>query len=154
MKHLKLFENFKDSKKKMVLIIGLPGSGKSHLMKNINDGSFIEFDDPEEIEFDEESNDFSKSWDKIKKVLLEGKNIIINSGDFIQPHGENLISFFQDLGKTYDYSIRTIYFENNPEQCIKNIEKRGFRMFDNDAMYYASKNYKIPVGAEIIQVYR
>ena len=150
MKHIKLFESYA---KKMVLIVGLPGSGKSQLTKQINDGSFVEFDDPEKREWDKELDSFGEPWAPIKKELSSGKNVIINSGDFTEPGGEDLISFFQNLGKSHNYSVRTIYFENNPEQCIKNLEGRNFRKMKKDMIYYASKNYKIPIGAETVPVY-
>jgi predicted kinase len=156
MKHISSFELFESTSKKMVLIVGLPGSGKSELTRKINsEKSYVEFDDPEEHPYDEDLDNFSENYyPQIEKALKKGLNVIINSGDFIQPHGQDLIQILEKMGKNLGYSVRKIYFENDPEQCLKNQNDRGYRIFTREEMYQASKSYKIPSDAEIVPVYK
>ena len=154
MRHIQTYHLFESTSRNMTLIVGLPGSGKSELTKRLNpQGTQVEFDDPDPFEWDSDST-ADKPYAQIEDALEQGESLIINSGDFIMPHGKELLDTFKEMGERHGYTIRTIYFENDPEQCLKNQSERGYRSFTKEEMLQASKTYHIPPGAEIVPVYR
>lgn len=121
----------------LVVVIGLPGSGKSTLCKS-RFKDFIIFDD-----------DYNNK--KIKKYLSEGKNVCVNHPDLCNYKiYQNFVHQFQDT------EIKTICFEKNIEECDYNRNWRDDPLFDYDDYFkeisneYNIINYK---PDEIIPVY-
>ena len=146
MNHLKKFESFNSEnlQRKFIWIHGLPGSGKTHLSNEISkDQKFVILDDIGNIS-------------KVVSNLDKENNIILSS-----PYFDNYINLGLDLKlksilKDYDYDIDEIWFENNPENCIKNIKNRTDHKIDSVSIIPEipnfSRNYIIPVGVKTIPV--
>ena len=69
--------------------------------------------------------------------------------------------FLQNIKKISDVNpnakLDWIYFENDPESCLKNVERRnreeGYRKVDS-FIKNLHQFYKIPDGATTVQVYK
>jgi predicted kinase len=150
MKHIvsySLFEN--RSKVSMVWIHGLPGSGKSHLIREIISDSDLEwrvFDD-------------SASVEEIVSALQSGEHVILASPYFedytLIGLGEKLR---QGLAELEGVDLREIWFSNDPEQCIENVLSRKGHSIDARSIVHElphfSKRYRIPDGVENVPVWR
>src|ERR1035437_3143132 len=87
----------------ITLIIGLPSSGKTTYAKTLN-GLLV--DDPQSV----------------KELPDVCNHLIITDPNFcVQNVLDNAIQYLQEKYQTYN--IKRIYFENNPQQCLKNCKK-------------------------------
>lgn len=120
---------------KFFVLIGLPGSGKTHLAKQMN-GNFVD--------------DF-KSFDELVD-LKKDINIVASPFLCLKTSRDSLVHF---LNKKYQNpEIYYCYFENKPDKCIKNIQIRNDgRAISESFIKYLSKNYEIPKGVKTIDVY-
>ena len=138
---MKTFEQFiteMTNKPELILIIGLPGSGKTTLMNKLNkNNKYIEMDD-------------SLHVSEIQEHLDKKENMIVASGNFCQY--PSVVDEFEKAGEEAGYSVKKLYFENDPEKAYKNQEKRGYRIFDYKYFLRSAQHYKIPEGAEIIPI--
>lgn len=121
----------------ITLLVGLPGSGKTWYANNV-------------LEYDEFLDDPKSFFDFPKTV--NGHLVI----------ADPLLCYAHARAKTilpYMYpgeTIKYIFFENNPEKCIKNVEYRTKNGDNRDVLkpiQYLSKMYTIPEDAEIIQIW-
>ena len=144
MRYLKTFEGL--NKPKLIWIHGLPGSGKTHLMKDLNDGSFVVLDD-------------TSSISDIKSELEQNNNIILAS-----PYFDNYLnSLFlgetklRTILKDYNYDVEEVWFENDLQMCIQNLKNRTEHTINTKQiipdMKHFSKDYKIPNGVKTIPVW-
>lgn len=110
MKHIKLFEDY-NNKYKTIVILGLPGSGKSHLankiLKENPDMNYVIYDD---FEFRE----------CIKKMGTE--NQISADGSLLERPGE--IARIKQTGESKGVDVEFMYFENDPEKSLHNAKRR------------------------------
>jgi GTPase SAR1 family protein len=110
MKHIKLFEDYNDNYKTIV-ILGLPGSGKSHLankiLKENPDMNYVIYDD---FEFRE----------CIKKMGTE--NQILSDGSLLERPME--IWRIKQTGESKGVDVEFMYFENDPEKALHNAKRR------------------------------
>lgn len=124
---------------KVIAIVGLPASGKTHYGKNLSKktgGLYI--DDP-------------KNWSDLEKQLINYKgDTVILSDPFLcfEDHQEVAQSRFMFLG----YETEWVFFENNPTQCKENAKARGDSSF-NDIDWF-SRKYSIPENAKIVPVWK
>ena len=151
MKYIKEFSEFKQNE--CVIIMGLPGSGKTTLAKKIQkenpDKSYRMFDD----------------FQRIKSLEFAGKIDMIISNSMLIKHG---LSEYERLCKENNSKLRVIWFENDPEQCLKNMSSRWYQMSDEDKVLNKhqdpkvlkeellnfSKMYHIPDKAETVPVFK
>ena len=138
---------------RITYIIGLPGSGKSHLIKELNrteDNCVI--DDP--INFVEDVLPF-----------LDGRDLIIADPNLCVPGLRTasksviLDQLFKKRGvKKEAIKIQYIYFENDPEQCKKNIEYRekneGCTKNADVSLDILTKIYLMPKDVNPIKVWK
>jgi predicted kinase len=151
MRYLKLFENFKF---KVIVIIGLPGSGKT-MLTNI-----LKKDIPDCIVYD----DF-EIYEAMKDI---GKsNMIISDGGIIEKPN-TFLRKIKDLCEERNCVMEEIYFENDPKSCEINIRKRCKKMSDSEKrkephknpiilipqMEWYSSKYKIPENRKVIPVFK
>jgi hypothetical protein len=97
-------------KNKLVIIVGLPGSGKTIFSKKYYK-NYICYDD-------ELFNLY-----KIKKDLYDYKKVIVVSATFCNVC--NYLNFIEKLNLKNDENIITVCFNSDLKQSIKNIKTRG-----------------------------
>lgn len=121
--------------KKITLIVGLPCSGKSVLLKTFDNEKNIIIDDPKDF-----NND-------VLPYLYNDKHVYI--ADMMLCETENRVACINVLN-TYcngTVDIDFIYFENEPNKCLRNLLHR-FEQDDDRKVYNAigiyTKLYKIP----------
>ena len=120
-----------------VLIIGAPGSGKTHLaQKAYQPLGFVLFDDP-------------KPGDTFLIEKYTGRNIVITDPFLCDSKIRELcIQFLEKKG----WEVSCVYFENNPEKCEKLLKWR--KRNDNSRITgYRVWNYEIPDGAETLLIW-
>jgi predicted kinase len=142
---IKRFESY--NKSKLVWIHGLPGSGKTTIANQINKNKdFIILDDISNIS-------------DLENELNKGNNIILSS-----PYFDNYLnSIFsgetklRTTLKDYDYDIEEIWFENDLQTCIQNLNNRTEHKISTKQiipdMKQFSKDYKIPSSVKAIPVW-
>jgi hypothetical protein len=121
----------------IILIIGLPASGKTHLATSLGEQLGIPvFDDPTSTDF-------------LRTVTYDG--MIITDPKFCDPSilrsAEGLILKHFPKGQ-----IQYIYFENDPAQCLINAAQRPGKLVTN-FIQQLSKVYKIPEGSPVVSVF-
>jgi predicted kinase len=110
---------------KILIIIGLPGSGKTNLVNNITNNITDNITDnitnniTDYIIFDDFISLFYTG--EIIKSIKSGKNICL-----IDPRlcMYEIFKKYIEIIQKYDTDIFLILFENNPSQCLKNVNKR------------------------------
>ena len=140
---IKRFESF--NTKKFVWIHGLPGSGKTYLANQMN-----------------KNNDYTILDDiidmsKVQAEMDKGNNIILSSPYFEKYIGMSLESRLRKALEGSDYQLEEIWFENNPQNCIKNINNRvdhniKANILAPEVMELAYR-YRIPEGSKVIPVW-
>lgn len=99
---------------KLTIVIGLPGSGKSHLMQQWL------VDNPNGIGYDDFMDKFHTG--ELIEQLAGNTNVMINDPRLcFSSTFERCIKHFERLVSRQN--MRLILFENNVEQCIENINK-------------------------------
>jgi len=123
---------------KITLIAGLPGSGKSFLGTEMakNGSSFI--DDISMI-----------GIVPLENAIKKYEHIIIADVFLCEERTRELaVKRLKSLG-IKKKEIEWIFFENNPEKCLKNVERRDDGRKVKLLIEDLSKDYVIPVGAEV-----
>ncbi len=150
-------------KKKIILIVGLPGSGKSHLIQDrfSNKEKYIVFDDVQgRAVLDCPNFCFSRHYPKIIAELKLGeKDVVISDISFCEePKFSNTKEILRWwIGDSnLDYEIQPIFFENSPEDCLanleSNIENRSKMIHKFTIRYFPQQMVK--TGDELISVYK
>ena len=148
---------------KIIVIIGLPGSGKTTYLKD------------HEKEFGDAliCDDYYKSapgrivecrgsayYPDLKKALENGRNVVIADIVFCEDEmrkemQDGIAALLADLD--IDASVEYRFFENNPEACIANILQRNRTERVGSELKFIVEHrdsYRIPDGATTLPVYR
>lgn len=102
-------------KNKVTFIVGLPGSGKTHLLnKIVNENTFtVGFDDPDE-----------HSLELALEMLKNNLNVVFADCNLcIEENRKNAKQII--LNAFPETKIEWIFFENSPEKCFNNVTLRG-----------------------------
>jgi hypothetical protein len=145
-----LYEARKPVPYESIIIMGLPGSGKSSLAKEIQSRSpekrFVIYDDFE-------------SQKALPKMGSE--NQIISDTMLTLDPPEGGLEDFEEVAEFKGSKLQIIYFENDPESAQKNITTRWqsgqAQKHQRPGMlnpFWMSKRYKVPPGAKTIPVFR
>lgn len=119
----------------ITLIIGLPASGKtSYAYKMITD---VLIDDPRNL-------DDVKGYDGVESIVITDPYFCVE---------ETLHKAVQTLGVIYlNTEFEFVYFENNPENCLRNAKNRPQKKTDN-LIKQLSKVYNPPSDAIPVKDY-
>jgi predicted kinase len=118
-----------------ILIVGLPGSGKTHLAntKYVPKG-FLLLDDP-------------RTKDELIEHLRTGVDLVITDPHLCKHNFRNIA---KDLLESWSYQVEFVYFENNPEKCRKLIKHRNDgRLIER----FESFQYTIPTDVTPLAIY-
>ena len=144
---------------KIIIVIGLPGSGKTHYIKNkfSSNKSILICEDY----YKNSGGIFADSeyYYDVINALKENREIIISDIIFCQKGRlAKFINILEGLSKSLGVKIDLdfIYFENNPECCKKNVIKRNREERTDIEMSFIEKvspKYKIPKGEKMVPVF-
>lgn len=143
-------------KTEIILIVGLPGSGKSHYIKGLTEqDNFSVFDDFYS-KAEESKIESSVYYDDLIEILDKGGKCIISDIVFCQKNRLDEIKKFINENCKVEFDLKIHFFKNDPENCRKNIIKRGVEKINGEISFIESngKNYLIGEDADkIIDVY-
>ena len=129
---------------KIIFLVGLPGSGKTYLGKQLESDTSLFIDD---ISI---SNDGLTSL--INAINSNNYKTIIVADVFLCKHFERILAFSFLRYINYSGDIEWIFFENDPEKCLKNVEKRADGRKVERLIMELSKKYTIPVNSEVKEI--
>jgi len=134
---------------KVVLIIGLPASGKStYIKKNYSQEEYVILDD-----YGVKNPEGDKI--KLKQGIAENRDIVIADVHFCKTvTRESAIKKIMELSKD-KAEIEQIFFENNIEKCYKNMETRhlnGDKRIVEPTIRRYSAIYVIPEGVVPVKI--
>jgi hypothetical protein len=119
---------------KIVFIIGLPGSGKTHYARTLVGNDVMIMDD-----FSKNDIQFLPSENTVNTLVIIDPNLC-NSAVL-----SDAINFFRARYSTADFEY--IYFENAPEKALRNIQKRNDNRPVAGFIQMNTKIYNPPAGA-------
>lgn len=127
---------------KFILLIGLPGSGKTHY-GNATGLPFLD---------DVTQNGGVKAVRNFVETA-NSDTVVLSDYSFIFPdelmRAETVLRGMWP-GSKFEY----IVFANDPEQCWKNVQRRqDGRVITRDALMVAAKYFKYPDGATFVPVF-
>jgi predicted kinase len=122
---------------KVTVIVGLPGSGKSHYINEHADKDTMIVDDPKHI---------SELPDKLTS------NLIIADCHLCKPKSREALNNILDI-RYPKAEIEYIFFENNPDQCLKNVKHRNDGRYVEPTIKNYSKVYTIPEDAITVSIF-
>jgi GTPase SAR1 family protein len=144
---------------KIILIVGLPGSGKSTLVKNsFSNSSYKVFDDfNANAVVDNGEFTYSKYYPElIEAVKVASHDIVISDISFCkQPKFRSAIRILKwwvnELSS--NYTIEAILFENEERKCINNVKKDTSRYINGRLQKIAelSPEYKPQILAGLVK---
>lgn len=126
---------------KVIFIAGLPGSGKTHLAKELAKNGYELFDDV----------GAETAKEDVINCMRDGKDCIV-----VDPHFCSLGArqAAQKIAEKFSAEVEWIFFENNPELCLKNAKRRNDGRKVEDFIKSLSKVYSIPENEKSIPVYK
>ena len=141
---------------KLIIVIGLPGSGKSYYIKKLLGDKKIE---PEYVYDDFHANAHNDSskvtasryFHSLIEGLKNGKNCLVSDIAFCK--NERMEALKNTIVEPCEIELHC--FENNPTQCKKNIAIRARESANTEMSLVNSLTceYQIPEGAKLIPVY-
>ena len=140
---------------KFFVVIGLPGSGKSHLVRDLHKKycAFAVEDYMKDSIKGLPQLTKSQHHNKLMCSLREGRNCVIADIEFCKRcRRDELERIVQDV--VPGIKIKWRYFENDPEKCIKNVKHRNSpnAQEEIEKIGCLSKQYYIPPNVKPIPI--
>jgi energy-coupling factor transporter ATP-binding protein EcfA2 len=142
-------------RQQLTVIIGLPGSGKTHLLKSMLEMGEIDdyCDDYEFGPLKKLNPSISHADNKLLRNLKKSHRFAIADTrycDKLERHKleKALTEEFADLKFNY------VYFENDPEKCTHNsiVRETGAAWHQRNLIEYYTKIYDIPKSAKTLSI--
>jgi predicted kinase len=143
---------------KVVIVVGLPGSGKSHFVKSHRSqyNGLVVCDYFKDSLVPTLSLPGSRHYQDLLKSLREGRDCLIADIAFCQaPRRAETVRILAELVPAA--IVEWVFFENNSEACRANIERDGGGQRAQDRLEYLAKfapDYSIPPGVEPLRVWQ
>lgn len=116
------------SKTKVTLLVGLPGSGKTHLGNELAKVGARFIDDV-------------SRFDKLPPI--EGEHVVIADAFLCNPAIKKKA---EERLSNAGFELEWIYFENNPAACRENVKRRNDGRKVNELITQLSKLYEVGRG--------
>jgi len=130
-----------DIKPKAVLLIGLPGSGKTyHAKEKYVPLGYVLIDDPSVS-----TTDAYRLMMHTIRVTKE--NIVVTDPNLCSLRSRQLAI---DLFTRNGYDVEVFYFKNDEASCAKNIKRRNDDRIINS---FKAFQYEIPADGKVLEVY-
>jgi predicted ATPase len=128
--------------KKIIIIVGLPGSGKTYLCQEYRKKGYIIYDDPE-------------GHYTIDTALAQVRDCVIAGPQcFTDDDRAKAEDYIRSTRRAVDAEIEWIFFENNPEKCLRNVVWRNDGRAVIATIKLKSKQYTIPKGYEPREIWQ
>jgi len=143
---------------KLIIVIGLPGSGKSYKLYSLKEKGEVDFiydDFHGKSKYDIACIENSRHYIDLMDNLMTGHTCAISDIEFCL---SNRMAYIIDYFKKQfgDIEIRSLYFNNDQEACSLNILRNQNRN-NNERLAkikLLSNVYVVPNGAEVMEVYK
>jgi RNase adaptor protein for sRNA GlmZ degradation len=140
----------------VIVIAGLPGSGKTTHMDALRQEGWLIFDDFKANAYNDSSIfTHSRNYESLLGALRAGKRCLIADIDFCKAtsrhEAETAIR-----AQIPDVNLSYIFFENDLHACQANLVKRASRSLEENlkALHRYHGLYEIPADARVIPVWR
>jgi hypothetical protein len=110
-----------DRNSNVVVLVGLSGSGKSHLMNTFGTAGYLRFDDIN----NGIGGDAGSKLDTIKELTRSRTKVVVSDVLFCKP------DWHFGLEKFLSVPIHWVCFENNPDRCKMNCVIRSTKISRN-----------------------
>jgi RNase adaptor protein for sRNA GlmZ degradation len=141
---------------RLILLGGLPGSGKSFRLRELEAGGWKVFDDFQACVYrDSDQFEHSRRFDDLIHDLKEGHDCVVADIRVIhEPYRASARSALaRNLGSM---KLAIELFENDPQQCIQNVQRDPERDPINRVreIHHWTNHYSCPRGARVLAVWR
>lgn len=137
------------------IIVGLPGCGKTTLLQKMESEGFRIFDDFHANAFGDSTDvEMSQKYFPLMDALLAGQDCAASDIAFCKP--ERRSALLKAVRVRFpNEPIEWVYFENSPEKCRSNIQRRNREQMDRDmkALEVFAEEYVIPAGATVVPIH-
>ncbi|MFA4930400.1 MAG: hypothetical protein WC570_00835 [Patescibacteria group bacterium] len=111
--------------RKILFIVGLPGSGKTSIVNELSSQGYSVFDDYKAGAVNDDSAfNMSQHYSSLMKQLEEGKDCAILDIDFCREEArQEAVTNIQNAFNN-EIEVDWIFFENEPYICVENVVNR------------------------------
>ena len=140
----------------IILIAGLPGSGKTKYMETLRLQDWSIFDDFKANAYNDSSVFWhSRNYKALLMALHEVQKCVLADIDFCKATSrQEAEGALRE--QIPDLTLNWLFFENDFDACQANIMRRASRSIEDNlrALHEYHALYQIPIGAEVIPVWQ